>query len=68
MQVFLGDVITLIKGSKETATMITGQCSGIVLNDKKELDRVYVHGLETAFYMHQGWEFIDPEEEEDGSI
>lgn len=65
MNVFLGDVITLIKGVGESATLITGQCSGIVLNDKKELDRVYVHGLENAFYMHQGWEFIDNGEDEE---
>jgi hypothetical protein len=64
MNVFLGDIITLIKGTGESATMVTGQCAGIVLNDKKELDRVYIHGLEPAFYIYQGWEFVDHEEEE----
>jgi hypothetical protein len=64
MNVFLGDIITLIKGTGDSATMVTGQCAGIVLNDKKELDRVYVHGLENAFFMYQGWEFVDHEEQE----
>jgi hypothetical protein len=67
MQVFLGDVITIIKGNPENATMITGQCSGIVLNDKKELDRIYIHGLENAFYMMHGWEFVDHGEDEDNA-
>ena len=69
MNVFLGDTITLAKEMKNTATMITGQCAGLVLDDKGDLDRVYIHGLSIAFYMSEGWKFIDHiEEEEDAEI
>lgn len=65
MNVFLGDVITLAKEMKNNATMVTGQCAGLVLDDKGDLDRVYIHGLSVAFYMNEGWVFVDHGEEEE---
>ncbi len=65
MNVFLGDTITLAKEMKNNATMVTGQCAGLVLDDKGDLDRVYIHGLSVAFYMNEGWVFVDHGEEEE---
>lgn len=65
MQVFLGDEVTLIRGG----TSVSGQVSGIILNDKRELERLYVHGVDQAFWFDKGWSIIDYDEEEnDGEI
>lgn len=67
MQVFLGDEVTLVKKS----THVIGQVAGVVLDDKKELDRIYIHNIDMAFWMSDGWMLLDDtfdEEEEDGEI
>jgi hypothetical protein len=67
MQVFLGDEVTLMKSNDgEVVCLVTGQVSGVVLDDSKRLERVWVHGIENSFWMSQGWQFI--EEEDDGEI
>lgn len=64
MQVFLGDEITLINRE----TWVTGKVSGIVLHDKtKELERIYIHNIDFAFYVHDGWQIADYEDENEGS-
>jgi hypothetical protein len=69
VNVFLGDTITLAREMKNNATMVTGQCAGLVLDDKGDLERVYIHGLNLAFYLKDGWVFVDHEgEEEDAEI
>lgn len=70
MNVFLGDVIHLAKEKEGRMTMVTGQCSGLVLDDRGDLERVYIHGLDVAFWLNQGWKFIDhiEEEEDDAEI
>ena len=68
MNVFLGDVIHLAKEKDGKVTFVTGQCSGLVLDERGDLDRVYIHGLDNAFWMSQGWKFVDTEEEEDAEI
>lgn len=67
MQVFLGDEITITKKD----THVIGQVSGVVLDDKKELERIYIHNIDAAFWMHDGWLIVDDsldEEYEDGEI
>jgi len=68
VQVFLGDEITLVKNG----THVVGQVSGIVLDDRKELERIYIHEVEAAFWMNNGWKVIEEinfdEEDEDGEI
>ena len=61
MQVFLGDNVTLIKKD----TYVTGTVAGIVLNDGKLLDRMYIHGIPSPFRFDQGWFVAEDEEEED---
>lgn len=68
MNVFLGDVVHLAKEKDGKMTFVTGQCSGLVLDDRGDLERVYIHGLAIAFYLNEGWKFVDTEEEEDAEI
>lgn len=62
MMVMLGDEVTISKGE----TWITGRVAGVVLNDKRELDRVYLHEIGVPFYMSEGWRFMEDNEEWDG--
>jgi len=67
MQVFLGDDVTLLKEMEgELSILISGQVSGVVLDDRKQLERIWLHGMENSFWMSQGWKFV--EEEDDGEI
>ena len=67
MQVFLGDDVTLLKEmAGDISVCISGQVSGVVLDDKKQLERIWLHGMENSFWMSQGWKFI--EEGDDGEI
>lgn len=71
MQIFLGDEITIIKDGRDNTTIVTGQVAGIVLDDDKEVQSVYIHNLQLPFYMADGWKFVDNdeyEEEEDDEI
>lgn len=68
MNVFLGDVVHLAKEKDDRMTFVTGQCSGLVLDDRGDLERIYIHGLAVAFYMNEGWKFVTNEEETDGEI
>lgn len=65
MNLFLGDTITLTKGE----TIVTGKISGLVLDDKNELDRLYINGLDQPFYFSiDKWLVVDDEEEEENEI
>tara|TARA_R110000803_G_scaffold34502_2_gene75269 strand:+ start:799 stop:1005 length:207 start_codon:yes stop_codon:yes gene_type:complete len=67
MQVFLGDDVTLLREmAGDISILISGQVSGVVLDDKKQLERIWIHGMDTSFWMSQGWKFV--EEEDDGEI
>ena len=67
MQVVLGDDVTLLKEMEgELSILISGQVAGVVLDDRKQLERIWLHGMENSFWMSQGWKFI--EEEDDGEI
>jgi hypothetical protein len=71
MNIFLGDRVTLMKGE----TWVTGNVNGVVLDDKREISRVYIEGITDAFWMSDNWKFVDEEsdewderEDEDGEI
>jgi hypothetical protein len=36
-----------------------------VLDNHKAVERVYIHGIDGAFWMHDGWKFIDHDLEDD---
>ncbi len=63
MNIFLGDEVTLYKDLEPAATYITGNVSGIVLGDDKKISRVYIQGIDSAFFMFDGWKFVDNDEE-----
>ena len=65
MQVFLGDNITLVWEQEGEPTFVTGQVSGIVLDRHKKVERIYIAGIDHAFWMSQGWKFVDEIEDED---
>ena len=67
MQVFLGDQVTLLndRGDEENPTFVTGQVKGIVLNELKQVERVYLHNLSESLWMSSGWRFVDGEVVED---
>lgn len=67
MQVFLGDQVTLLndRGDEENPTFITGQVKGIVLNENKQIERVYLHNLNESLWMSSGWRFVDDGPEDD---
>lgn len=61
MVVLLGDEVTLMKGE----TWVTGKVAGLVLDDKRELERIYLHDIGYTFWMNEGWVFVEEEEEWD---
>lgn len=61
MQVFLGDRVTL----NRMETYITGPVAGVVLDDRRELERVYIEGIDQAFWMSKNWKFVNDEEWEE---
>ena len=58
MQLFLGDHVTLVKNE----TFVMGQVSGICLDKQKELERIYLHEIDMAFWMSDGWKIGEEEE------
>lgn len=65
MNIFLGDEVTLSKGE----TLVTGKVTGIVLDDKNELERLYIAGIDNAFWFsYDKWLLIDDTEEESDEI
>lgn len=65
MQVFLGDIVTLINetANDENPTYVTGQVRGIVLSEHKQVSHVFIHGLDEAMFIANGWKFLDHENE-----
>jgi hypothetical protein len=69
MNVFLGDSVTIVKDiDNESSTFITGQVSGVVVDSRKQLERVWIHGISSSFYMADGWKFIENEGDEEDEI
>lgn len=65
MNVFLGDVVTLRNESHddEFPTFVTGQIKGIVLNESKQVQTIYIHNMSNGFTMASGWKFVQHDEE-----
>lgn len=67
MQVFLGDAITIMRQGDDP-TMVTGQVAGVVLNDARQLERIYIHGIDVPFWIGTGWLVVDESEDDDGEV
>jgi hypothetical protein len=65
MQVFLGDIITLINETinEDNPSYVTGQVRGIVLSEHKQVSHVFIHGLDRPMLMSNGWKFLDHQNE-----
>lgn len=63
MQVFLGDIVSLMKGE----TIVTGRVEGVKL-DRGQLEKVAIENIDTWFYLGNGWVFLDEIEEDDNEI
>jgi hypothetical protein len=63
MFIMLGDEITVGREISGETTWVTGRVTGIVQNDHGELKYFYVRGIDSAFYMNDGWKFADEIEE-----
>ena len=68
MNIFLGDYISVLKETKAEPTVVSGKCSGIVLDANSEVERVYIAGIDGAFFMSSGWKFIDDEEDDNAEV
>lgn len=67
MQIFLGDYVSLLNDAlrDRTPTVVSGQITGVVLDDDGLLQFVYVAGIDSPFWMSDGWKFLESEEEDD---
>jgi hypothetical protein len=63
MHVLLGDEVTVQREIGNDLTFVTGRVSGVVLNDHGELRYFYLKGIDSAFYMNDGWKFQEEWEE-----
>lgn len=60
MQVFLGDLVTIIKGE----TVVTGRVEGLKMIHG-ELERIAITNVDSWFWLSDGWLFAEEETEED---
>lgn len=65
MQVFLGDEVSIFRKVGNDETYVTGRISGVVLKDSGELNYFYLKGIGAAFWLSDGWMFLEEGEEED---
>lgn len=63
MNLLLGDEVTVQREIGNDLTYVTGRVSGVVLNDHGELRYFYLKGIDSAFYMNDGWKFQEEWEE-----
>jgi hypothetical protein len=63
MMVLLGDEVTVQREVGSDYTFVTGRVTGVVLKDSGELKYFYLKGIDSAFYMSDGWKFQEELEE-----
>jgi hypothetical protein len=63
MMVLLGDEVTVQREVGSDYTFVTGRVTGVVLKDSGELKYFYLKGIDSAFYMSDGWKFQEEFEE-----
>ena len=65
MNVLLGDDVTVQKELGDEFTFVSGRVNGIVLDERCDLKYFYINGIDSAFWMTDGWKFQDDSEDED---
>lgn len=57
--VLLGDEVTVTREIGDDQTWITGRVSGIVQDDHGHLKYFYIKGIDSSFWISDGWKFRD---------
>ena len=57
MVILLGDVVTVTREIAGEKTYVTGRVSGLVQNESGDLRFFYIRGIDTGFWMSDGWQF-----------
>lgn len=67
MMVLLGDSVTVTRTVGGDTVIVTGRISGIVQKDDGDLKYFYIKGIDSQFWLSDGWSFEDDffDEEED---
>jgi hypothetical protein len=63
MTLLLGDEVTVQREVGQDVTYVTGRVTGVVLNDSGELKYFYLKGIDSGFWMSDGWKFQEEWEE-----
>lgn len=61
--ILLGDTVTVGREIAGDTTWVTGRVSGIVQKDNGDLKYFYIKGIDTCFWMSDGWKFESEIEE-----
>ena len=61
--IMLGDVVTLTREIGDDLSVVSGRVSGIVLNDNGDIKYAYIKGVDSSFWMSDGWRFEEEIEE-----
>ena len=65
MIVLLGDAVTISRTTTNASTIVSGQISGIVLDDAGELLYFFIKGIDGPFWLNNNWRFEAIEDDEE---
>lgn len=65
MQVFLGDEVTVVREIGDDVTFATGRVTGLVQDDNGNMKYFYLKGIDSSFWMSDGWKFQEAYEGEE---
>ena len=60
MNLFLGDMVTATREIGGDVTVVSGRIQGLVQKDNGDLKYFYIRGIDSSFYMSDGWQFDEP--------
>lgn len=67
--VLLGDQVTVLREIGDDTTWVTGRISGVVQDDFGQLKYFYLKGIDSGFWINDGWKFQEQiEMDEDDEI
>lgn len=62
MMILLGDRVTAFREIGGDSAIVTGRISGIVQDDNGDLKYFYLKGIDSSFWLSDGWTFEYEEE------
>jgi hypothetical protein len=65
MMILLGDEVTVLREIGEDITWVTGRVTGIVQNNEGALKYFYIKGVDSSFWMNEGWKFQEEVEDDE---